>query len=308
MEELGRGVLSAVDALDTAPDVTPTLQTGLLIQHQTLPAWAVRLLVATLLLGPLLLGADALARLRRRREPVGRWTLWTLACALPFLLCALFAYLLGALGAIPALPSTPASPSALPFNGAAARAVVTVALAFALAWLTWPMLVRRLGLDVRPSAEGAGLSLLLVLLAVCLAVWVVDPFTALLLLPGLHLFLFIVSPDRRPPPLAALGLVALALLPLLLLVAFYARQLGLSPGELAWAGVLLLAGGHVGIPGALLWSLALGCIAAGVMLALTPTPPLPGLGEGARTEITMRGPKSYAGPGSLGGTKSALRR
>ena len=196
----------------------------------------------------------------------------------------------------------------VPFDGAAARAVVTVALAFALAWLTWPMLVRRLGLEVRPSAEGAGLSLLLVLLAVCVVVWIIDPFTALLLLPGLHLFLFIVSPERRPRPLAALALVALALLPLLLLVAFYARQLGLGPGELAWAAVLLLAGGHLGVLGALLWSLALGCMVAGVMLALTPTPPLPGLGESARTEITIRGPKSYAGPGSLGGTKSALRR
>ncbi len=78
---------------------------------------------------------------------------------------------------------------------------------------------------------------------------------------------------------------------------------------MAWTALLLLAGGQVGILGALLWSLALGCLAAGVMLALTPTSPLPGLGaDSGAEEITIRGPRSYAGPGSLGGTESALRR
>ena len=76
----------------------------------------------------------------------------------------------------------------------------------------------------------------------------------------------------------------------------------------ALTAVLLLAGGHVGVLGALLWSVALGCLVAGVMLALTPGAPLPGLGADDGTEITIRGPSTYAGPGSLGGTESALRR
>jgi hypothetical protein len=301
-------VLSAVDALDAAPDVSDASQTGVLIQRQTVPAWALRLVVAALLLGPLLLATDGLARLRRRREPVGRWIWWTLACALPFLLCALFAYLLGWLGILPATPTMPVLPSAMPFDGSAARAVVAVGLGLGLAWLTWPALVRRLGLGVRPSSEAAGLSMLLVLLTICLLVWAVNPFTALLLLPALHLSLVIVSPELRPRPLGALALVALALLPLALLVSFYAHQLGLGPGDVAWTAVLLLAGGHVGVIGAILWSLALGCLVAGVMLAVAPGPPLPGSGTGDRIEITVRGPRSYAGPGSLGGTESALRR
>jgi hypothetical protein len=279
-----------------------------LLQRQTLPAWAVRLLVGTLLLGPLLLAADGLARLRRRRESVGRWTLWTLACALPFLLCALFVYLLGWLGILAAAPPTPVLPSAMPFDGAAARTVSAVVLGLGLAWLSWPVLVRRVGLDVRPSPEAAGLSILLVLLAVCVAVWAANPFAVLLLLPALHLVLPLASPEQRPRPLGALALVALALLPVVLLVSFYAHQLGLGPGEVAWTAVLLLAGGHVGAMGALLWGVALGCLVAGVMLALTPGAPLPGLGADDRTEITIRGPSSYAGPGSLGGTESALRR
>ena len=73
-------------------------------------------------------------------------------------------------------------------------------------------------------------------------------------------------------------------------------------------GVLLLAGGHIGLPAALLWSIGLGCAAATVMLSLTSGPPLAGAGDEPYEEITIRGPMSYAGPGSLGGTESALRR
>ncbi|MEA2225934.1 MAG: hypothetical protein QOE67_1216, partial [Solirubrobacteraceae bacterium] len=111
-----------------------------------------------------------------------------------------------------------------------------------------------------------------------------------------------------PRPPGALALVGVGLLPLALLVAFYADQLGLGPRRVAWMAVLLVAGGHVGFAAALLWTLSLGCAAATVMLALTySSPPLGGGGEDD-DEITIRGPLSYAGPGSLGGTESALRR
>jgi Peptidase family M28 len=308
LEGFGRAVLSAVDALDTAPDVSPTMETGVLIQRKAMPEWALRLLTAALLLPPLIVAADGWARVRRRREPVRRWTLWTLACALPFFACALFARLLGALGVIGAAPATPVPPGALPFDGAAVRAVLATVLALALAWLLWPALMRRLDLRVRPDSEAAGLAMLLVLVAVCLIVWAVNPFTVLLLLPAAHLLLLIVSPELRPRPLAAAALVAIAFLPLILLVSFYADQLGLGPGEVAWTAVLLFAGGHIGVPAAILWSLALGCGAATAMIALTPaTAPLDRGGDD-RTRISIRGPLSYAGPGSLGGTESALRR
>jgi hypothetical protein len=307
LEGVGRGVLSAVDALDAAPDVPPAMQTGVLLQRKTIPEWAVRLLAATLLLGPLILAADGLARLRRRRSPVGRWTLWTLSCALPFLGCALFASLLGWLGILSA-PSVPVLPSAMPFDATAATAVVAVALTFGLAWLLWGMLVRRLRWGVRPDPEVAGLSMLLVLLGVCLVVWAANPFTALLLLPALHLWLLVVSPELRPGRLGSLALIAAGLAPLVLLIAFYAHQLGLGPGGVLWTAVLLLAGGHVAFGGALLWSVAFGCATAAAMLAVSPLAPPPGRSADERIEITIRGPMSYAGPGSLGGTESALRR
>ncbi|HYM54143.1 MAG TPA: M28 family peptidase [Solirubrobacteraceae bacterium] len=307
LQGLGRAALSAVDALDVAPDVSQAMQTGVVLQRKTVPAWAVRLLAATLLLAPLIVAADGLARLRRRRMPVGRWTLWTLSCALPFFACALFAYLLGLLGVI-AAPPVPALPAAMPFDRTAATAAVAVALTFALAWLLWGMLVRRLRWGVRPDPDVAGLSMLLVLLGVCLVVWVKNPYTALLALPALHLWLLVVSPELRPRRLSSLGLVALGVAPVALLIAFYVHQLGFGLGGVAWTAVLLLAGGHIGIAGAIVWSLAFGCAAAAAMLALTPLQPLAGPSREEGIEITVRGPMSYAGPGSLGGTESALPR
>jgi hypothetical protein len=308
LEGVGRGVLSAVDALDSAPDVASVPQRGVVLHSKTLPGWAVRLLVVTLLLGPLIVLADGLARVRRRHLPVGRWTLWALSCALPFLTCALFAYLLGALGVVGAAPPVAVLPSALPFDAKAATVVVAVILTFLLAWLLWRMLMRRLRWEARPDPDVAGLATLLVLLPVCAVVWVSNPYTALLLLPALHLWLLLASPELRPGRAGSLGLVALALAPLALVAVFYARQLGLGAGDVAWMMVLALAGGHIGFVGALLWSVALGCAAAALMLAARGLDTVPEDRPGGGVEVTIRGPLSYAGPGSLGGTESALRR
>jgi hypothetical protein len=313
LEGFGRAVLSAVDALDTAPDIESTPQTGVVIGPKVLPEWALRLLLAALLLGPLLLGADGYARLRRRRgtngdRTLGRGLLWVAACAAPFFAAALFARALGWLDALRAAPRMPVPAGALPLNGPAVRALLAVALVLALCWLAWPMLVARLGCGVRPDSEAAGLALLALSLGVGVVVWVRNPYAALLVVGALHLWLLIVSPELRPRRAAALVLVALALVPLVLLIAFYARELGVGPGSIAWDAVLLLAGGHIGVLAAALWSLAFGCVVAATQLALTAPVVLdrPKMDGGA--PVRTRGPLSYAGPGSLGGTEPALRR
>jgi hypothetical protein len=312
MEGLGRGTLSAIDALDGAPDVQSTPQTGLVLTHQIVPGWALRLLIGALLIPVAAVLLDGLARARRRRQPLARWIAWTLACALPFLVCALFAILLGALGAI-AAPFIPPPAGAMPFDGAAATAVLSCAAVLGLAWLGWPKLVRRLGLSVRPTPEtpgidATGIATLLVLLALTCVVWAFNPYAALLVVPALHLLLPIASPERRPRPIAGLTLIVLALVPLGLLLAFYAHQLGYGPGELVWAATLLLVGGHVGVIAAAVWSVAFGCGVAIALVALTPPADPAGIGGDEHPEIVIRGPLSYAGPGSLGGTDSALRR
>jgi hypothetical protein len=311
LEGLGRGVLSAVDALDGAPDVSAPLQTGLVLQRKTMPEWALRLLLGTLLLPPLAAGADGLARLRRRRRAVGRGSLWALSCALPFLCCAVFCRLLGGLGIIGAAPSVPVPGGAIPLDGSGVTALVAVGLAFVLAWLLWAALMRSLGTGSparRPDPDVAGLPLQLILTAVAILAWIGNPYTSLLAILTTHLWLVLADPELRPRRAPALALWAIAALPLALLLYFYAHQLGLGPAALAWSSVLVVAGGHVGLGSALLWSIAFGCAAGTLMLALGGPAELPGRPAEDGVEITIRGPMSYAGPGSLGGTESALRR
>jgi hypothetical protein len=309
LQNFGKAVLSSIYALDEAQSIAPRFAARISLGHKLLPGWAVRLLALALLLPPLLVGVDALARLRRRREPMRRWLVWTLSGALPFLASALFAILLGSFGII-AAPASQLSAGALSADGSTLAATLATAFVLALALLAWPALARRLALPLRPNADGAALAVLLVLLGVALLTWIFNPFACLLLVPALHLWLVAIGPGRRPEPQAralAYGAIALGALPSLLLALAYARELGLGVGGLAENVVLALAGGQLGPLSVLLWSVALGCLFAALLLApAAETIAAPGA-EGW-PEIATRGPASYAGPGSLGGTESALRR
>ena len=307
LQSLGRAVLSSIDALDRATDLSTARQTSVLVQRKTFPGWALRLLVVALALPALIVVVDALARMRRRRMPVARWLAWTLACAAPFLACALFVRVLGLAGVI-AAPSAPVAPEGLGLGGAALRGLAAVALALALAWLVWPALSRALRLPVRPDADAAGPALLLVLVGVCLLAAAVNPFAALLVLPAAHAWLLLASPQLRPRGAGALALLAVGLAPVVLLAAFYAHELGLGPGRFAWMGVLLVSGGHVGLFALVLWSIAAGCAVGAALVALSPPPARAPARPQGPERITIRGPLTYAGPGSLGGTESALRR
>jgi hypothetical protein len=131
--------------------------------------------------------------------------------------------------------------------------------------------------------------------------WVVNPYAAALLVPAAHLWLFAADGWRTRAALAAL--VAGLVLPALV-VAYYAVALGLGPLRLAWGAVLGAAGG-TGAGTTLLLAGLVGALAGLVRVIAARR------GEAAAhggTAIRTRGPLTYAGPGSLGGTESALRR
>ena len=95
-------------------------------------------------------------------------------------------------------------------------------------------------------------------------------------------------------------------MPFVLVAAYYAEQFGLDPLELAWEAVLLLAGGYAGPLGIVAWSFVLACGLLSASVALRKRRPASETPD--RGAVTTRGPLGYAGPGSLGGTESALRR
>jgi hypothetical protein len=87
-------------------------------------------------------------------------------------------------------------------------------------------------------------------------------------------------------------------------LAYYMHGLGLSPLGAAWSGLLWVAGRGLSPLATVFWSLALGTFVSALVLAVRTlrTAPAPA------PVVTVRGPATYAGPGSLGGTESALRR
>ena len=302
----GRAALRSVGALDGGGDV-PGSEPYVLLQHKVLPLWPVRLLAIALLLPVLLAAVDALARVRRRRERVGLWLVWVAVSVVPFLLAAIVAVALFRSGLIEAAPDGPLGAGASEPNAAVLAAVAIVPL---LGWL-WlrPLLLRRLGLRpaagaLDPGGGGAATAIVLVLCGVTLVAWAVNPYASLLLIPALHLWLLAMAPETRLRRPAALALWALGLVPPLLVAYAYARQFGLDPAELAWMGTLLVAGGGLVPITVLGWSVVLGCTAAALAVIVRRS----GGDAGAAVPITVRGPKTYAGPGSLGGTESALRR
>ena len=155
------------------------------------------------------------------------------------------------------------------------------------------------------GSDGALAGLLVVMCLITVVIWLSNPFAAFLLVPALHLWLWAVSPDVRVPLPLRLILIAIGIAPAVLVVAYYANELGYGPINVVWEMILLLAGHGVSIAAAVEWSVVLGCLLSALTLSLLATR---GLRTTQSTPVTVRGPVTYAGPGSLGGTKSALRR
>jgi hypothetical protein len=303
---MGRSVVQALSALDGGPKIAAP-SSYLEWAGKAIPAWAVRLFVLALILPVLATTVDGVARARRRGHPVARWTGWVLAGGLPFVAAGALVLLFHAVGLIASPPGAPVGGDTVPLgaSGVVLLALIACVLVGVIAWLG-PRTLRAASRAGAPGSEraGAGTAVLSVLCVVALAVWFANPFAAALLIPALHSWLWIVEPDLRlrAPAVIVLLLVGLAIPGLV--VFYYASTLGVGPVGLAWSWSLLLAGGAVGWFQALEWSILAGCAMRVIAISV----------RGARThrddvtEVTIRGPVTYAGPGSLGGTESALRR
>jgi hypothetical protein len=139
---------------------------------------------------------------------------------------------------------------------------------------------------------------------VTLATWIVNPFAALLVIPALHLWMWVLDGELRPHPILTVVLLLIGLVPPVLVAFSYAHALGFGLGGALWGGLLLIAGGQFTLLAAAGWSLLLGCV-VGVAVTAVLTMRQARLEE---APATLLGPATYAGPGSLGRTGSAIRR
>ncbi len=297
----GRAALRAITALDNGPDPRAGIREDVVTLQKVVPGWAVRLLVAALLIAPLLVGIDGCARIRRRGGDLLVWVGWLFATALPFALAAVAILVLGLTGAIHVRPEAPVLPGIVPTQVAV---MIVVGLVFALGWLARWALVRTLGLGgSSPAAPGAGGVVILVLAVLAWAVWFANPFAAALLVLPTHLWLAVLAPGLRVRRPLAVGLIIIGMLPIVLVLISLSSQLGYEVPAFAWALVLGVAGGQPGVVACLTWSLVFGLAVAAGIIAVRgqPAADLP-------ADVTVRGPLGYAGPGSLGGTTSGFRR
>jgi len=184
----------------------------------------------------------------------------------PFALGLGVAELLVLVGVAKDAPPSPLEPSLAPVDGAAIGVLAGVAFVVLLAWvLLRTPLVRRSGLP-DPVAPGAGVAVSLLLCAVAVALFFINPYAALLFAIPLHCWMLAaISRVRRGPRVV---LVLVGLLPLLIVAGAYMRELLLDPLEWLWYGFLLVTGAQVGAPTALLFCVVGGLFAATATIAL----------------------------------------
>ncbi|HEY2603420.1 MAG TPA: hypothetical protein VGI67_17815 [Thermoleophilaceae bacterium] len=307
---LGRAALRTVFAVDQnvgPPARGPT--SYVTVAGNLLPQWAVALVAMSLILPALVASIDGFARARRRHEPVGRYARWVLAGVLALVTGLVIAKLMVVVGIVADPPESPVAPDVRPVHGGDVAVMAVLAAVVAAAW----MLGRRIAvggarrrLDL--AAPGAGCAVALAVSCVTLAVWFINPFAALMLVPALHLWLLAAMarvPDRGP---VAPALVVVGLLPLAVVVLYYMSKLSLGPLGGLWYAFLLVTSGTVGIAAALFACAFIGvfgCLVA-VLVARARRPPVAKVEEPKHPAVF--GPGGYAGPGALGGTESALRR
>lgn len=264
LQAAGRGVLSAFYALDGGGEVGAAQSTGLQISGRVLAEWPIALLILTLLLGPLVCSGEALVRLARQpRQHVRRWMLAPLLCAWPFALFGSSLALFGAIG----LLNAPPNPLASAAIGVSAGAIVALVLALCVlagSWWGWPKLMMMTGPRKVPASGVAGIAALCSGCLLSLLVWLIDPYTTLLLAPALHAWLLLCRPRRQPIDRRAVLalLLAPALAPLALLLCFYALSLGLGPLQMLIEGLVMVGGGYLSLGGVVLWSIAFGVLVA----------------------------------------------
>jgi hypothetical protein len=304
---LGRATLRTVTALDQGRRPAHGPESYLLAVSQVLPGWVISLLAGALLLPAFVASVDAFARARRRHQDVLPWLRFVGAWVAPFLAGLALVELLALTGATPSPPPAPVAPSEWPLDGTALGVLGGVLVAMVLALLLARWLAARPDARLkRPDEPGAAVAVALTVSLGSFGLWVLNPYAGLLAVPAAHLWMLAVL--VRPPPSrrARLAMVAGGLLAPLLVTLYYLFSLGLDPLHAGWYLVSLVTGHSVSLATALAACLLLAAVCATLEITWRlPSEEEPAPGE---TGPSVYGPGAYAGPGSLGGTGSALRR
>ena len=312
--ELGRAMLRMIGTLEGSErEPARGERSYLTMGGMQLPGWVLALLAVTLVVPALVTSIDALARARRRREPVAPWLVWIAASVLPFLIAVVLVWLMSLVGLIDDAPPAPLDPRGVELDAAAIGAIAVATLTAALGWiLARTRVVRRRNLP-DPTAPGAACAASLVLSALVFAIALVNPFAALLLVPAVHLWMLATLTDVPARASFAMGL--LGLLPLLAATAYLMVHFQLGPPRALWYLLLLVTGNQTGLLATLAGCILLGVTASvALILVARAREGFGARGPGGRERRpeeprqSIFGPGGHAGPGMLGGTTGSSAR
>ena len=311
---LGRSALRVVSALDAQRE-TPSHGPATYIQFagKVMPAWPVRLLALAFLLPALITSIDALARTRRRREPVAPWLVWLGSALLPFVLGLALALVLVLVGLARDAPPAPLDPRSVSLDAKAISSLVITVLAILLAWILGrSSVIRRAASLPDPSAPGAACVTSLGMCLLVLVLLFTDPFAALLLVPAVHLWMLGTMTDASWRTGVVMYLIGL--LPVALVAAYYMVRLGLGPIDGAWYLFLLVTGNQTGVlttAGLVVLAAITGSVGAILLARARHGEPMGERRSGGRPEEpapSIFGPGGHAGPGAIGQARSTLGR
>ncbi len=318
----GRTALSTVGAIDaTGPRNAPAFASAPRASSRCATCCrtgARGSLVGSLLLPALMAALDAFFRARRRRVPIAPWIAWLAVAAVPLPVAWLWLRVLGATGVIET-PDGPVRGTLYPLETSGIVAMVSALVVGALACWGARTLAAMLRARAQaedepaegfarrrrpvPGVDGLAVATGTWLSAVAAVTWAMNPYAAGVLVLATHLWLFAAGGWRGWLAFAA---VLIGLVPIVLVAVHYGFALDLGPLGLAWGATLAAATG-AGLWSTLLLAAVLAAL-AGVVRVLIARRRLAREAGPASSAFQTRGPLSYAGPGSLGGTESALRR
>lgn len=258
--EFGRAaqaVVQAVDAAPAAPEHGPN--TYLEVGGNLVPGWTVSLLALGLLLPALVAAIDATARVLRRAEPLGEGLAWSMSLALPAIGALAAVYLLSFVGVVPR-PRFPFDPSRFEVGVAAFATFVLI-----VATVIGSALLLRARVRSSPGSRDAAVAALGVTSGLAgLAIWLANPYLALLLVPTVHVWLLGPGAARPAPGFTTAIAAGLSVLPALVALAHVAGALDLG-ADAPWTLTIMVADGQLGFGIALALCFLVGSLAGAII-------------------------------------------
>ena len=242
VDDFGRAVQSIVSALDVATeDPIHGPSTWIEVGDNLVPGWALAALALALILPALVAAVDSCARSARQGLALGASAAWAAARCLPFVGGLAILYALSFVGAVPR-PEFPFDPGLYALETRALIVFAVVALAAAAsAWL-----LRRRGITARAAPDATPYGLGLVSALAALALWLANPYLALLAAPAAHVWLLSGAESIVRRALAAVA-CALVCVPVLAALAAVASALDLG-ADAPWTYALMVVDGQIGLP------------------------------------------------------------